>query len=737
MGILSKTGKGVSASTDNLGGIRGLMRSGMAPVAGSLASVLVATGAAAQSAPAATNNNQINLPSVQVDADQNKEESTDYKTTSPKLDRLPTDLLDTPQTIVVIPQEIVKEQNVTTLKDSLRNVSGITFQAGEGGTQGDAINIRGFSARNDIFRDGVRDNGWYTRDMFNTEATEVYMGPSSILFGRGSTGGAINMVTKEAKEGSFIDTTLTGGTTPLGRLTLDVNHEFSEKFQVRLNAMGQYSEVPDRDVVQDNRWGVAPSIRIAPSEKTTITLDYLYQGEDSIPDYGVPFLWGKPAPVKRSNFYGIEDSDTTRVAAHVGTARIEHELTDEIKLANTLRYSSVDRFSRPTPPSVVGTPAKGTPLDDIQVQRRRFQTETDYWSLVNQTNLQANFDTGFLSHSLVAGLEASREDRDQGRHNINGTPNTNLADPSHNDDFDTTKAPKTANDTKLTDVALYISDQVKIGEYVEVLGGFRWDRYSTDFHSVNHGTGERVTLSQTDNIYSYRGGLVLHPSENSSVYAMYGTSANPSSEFGTLSDGTVDLDPEKNNVYEIGGKIDLFDARLGLNASVFRVDKTNARVAEDPDVATSPQVLDGKQRVQGVAAGITGRIAEDWQIFANYTFMKSKIRKTSDEDQLGNELTNTPEHSFSLWTSYQIIDGLTVGGGATFQSGVYTNADNTNKVPSFWRFDAMASYDWNENMGVQLNVYNLTNELYYAESAGSRAVPAAGRSASLTAHLRF
>jgi len=736
MGIL-KTGMGISASTDNMGGIRGLMRGGVTPLAYGVASVLLASGAAAQDT-GTTGGEQITLPSIQVEADQNKDDPQSYKTTKPKLSRLPTELLDTPQTIIVVPQEVVKEQNATTLEDSLRNVSGITFTSGEGGVQGDAINIRGFSARNDIFRDGVRDLGWYTRDTFATESTEVYMGPSSILFGRGSTGGAINMVSKQAQSGSFIDTSLTGGTNPLGRLTLDVNHEYSEKLQLRLNAMGQYAEVPGRDEVTQNRWGVAPSIALRPSEKTTITLDYLYQGEHSVPDYGVPFIWGKPAPVDRSNFYGIEDSDVTKVSANIGTARIEHEFTDNIKLSNILRYSDVDRFSRPTPSSVIGTPAFGTPLDTIEVRRNRFQVETDNWNLINQTNLEAHFDTGFLNHSLIAGLEASREDRDQDRRNITNTPNGNLADPDSSIDFDPIHAAKTSNSTRMTDVALYISDQIKIGEYVEVLGGFRWDRYETKFDSVNRGTGARLNLKTTDDIYSWRTGVVLHPSSNSSVYAMYGTSANPSAEFGTLSDGTVSLDPEKNKLYEIGGKIDLFERRLGLNASVFRVDKTNARVPDpDPAAPDGTQVLDGKQRVQGVSAGITGQITESWQVFANYTFLDSEIRKTTTASQLGNELPSTPEHSFALWTTYEIITGLKIGGGATYNSSAFSNADNTNKVPSYWRFDAMASYEWNENLGVQLNVYNITNELYYAQYTGSRAVPGASRSASMTAHLRF
>ncbi|RKG64962.1 TonB-dependent siderophore receptor [Corallococcus exercitus] len=677
------------------------------------------------------------LPEVSVEG-----ETAKYNVTEPSLNRLPRPLLDTPQTITVVPERVMEEQQATTLRDALRNVSGITVTAGEGGRQGDSFSLRGFSAQTDTLRDGVRDLGWFTRDTFNLEGVEVYFGPSSVLFGRGSTGGAINLVTKKARKGSFQDLRLSGGTSPSGRIEADINQEFSDSIQFRVAAAGQLAGVAGRDVVTENRAGIAPSARFQLAPKVALEVDYFYQHEDSIPDYGQPYFNGYPVSVTldvpRGNFYGVEGSDTERVNAHIGTARLLADLGDTLRLTNTLRYGGVDRFSRPTAPRGLTPVAAPTTIG-----RQRFETNTDNTYFADQLDVRGSFTTGFIKHNANVGLDISREQRDQSRNNLTvagGNLPADLFDPDHNPDLsEVAVVPAASNYSRQWNLGAYASDQIQVGKYVEVLGTLRLDNLHSDYET-KAANGDVAAFEQENSLFNWRLGLVLHPAENTSVYGMYGTSTNPSAELSTLSNDTVTLDPEKNETFEIGAKSDLITERLSVNAAVFRTNKKNARVPNSiPD--GPPVVLEGKQRVQGYAVGVAGSPVRGWNVFANYTFLDASIQEHSNDFLEGQRLVNTPKRSLSLWTTYAILDTLSVGGGATYQDVATVNnpANATvvlNKVPNYWRFDAFASYTI-KKVDLQLNVYNLTDKLYYDAYYGGQAVPAEGVSALLSAHVRF
>src|SRR4029079_18260451 len=216
-------------------------------------------------------------------------EAEPYNVQDSGLVRSPKPLVDTPQTVVVVPEAVIEQQRAGTIRDALRNVSGITVSAGEGGRQGDVFILRGFSAQTDIFRDGMRDLGWFTRDTFNIQSVEVYFGPSAVLFGRGSTGGAVNLITKKPTATTEGSVTLQGGTAPSGRLEGDVNVALNDAFQFRLQAMGQLAQIADRDQASANRAGFSPELRWRLGERTTLELDYFYQHEHSTPDYGHPY----------------------------------------------------------------------------------------------------------------------------------------------------------------------------------------------------------------------------------------------------------------------------------------------------------------------------------------------------------------------------------------------------------------------------------------------------------------
>ncbi len=689
------------------------------------------------------------------------------------ISRLPTPLANTPQTVNVVTQQVIQEQRLTSMEEALRTVPGITFSAGEGGNQGDTPIVRGFAARGDMFRDGIRDPGWYTRDLFSSDRVEVYKGPSGFAFGRGSTGGAINTVSKLPQAYNFVDGTISGVTSGGYRAEVDANGT-QGNLSGRIAAMYQDIPTQDRDHVFTKRWGIAPSFKAEFSPDTRAIVSYIYQGEDSVPDYGRPYLptpqyssstgamtnpgyYGNgaatpPIPVPRNVWYGVAGgplADRVLTDTHIGTLRFEHDFNNNLKLSNATRYVSVHRMARPTAPRSLlqadnATPVTpGYPVDLMTVGRQHFATETDNTLLINQTDLTGKFWTGGLEHTFAFGVEAARETRDQARANY-CVPG-NLAcrtsawapvDTSYGGPDNGFGAP---NSTVSTNYAVYGFDQVKFNEYFELLGSIRYDSFRTDY--TNFGTTPATSLNRTDNMVNWRVGGVFHPTPNSSIYAAYGVSHNPAAEFQTLSDSDTNganifLDPEKNTTLEVGAKADVLGGRMTLSGAVFRIEKTNLRIPIDPATNTA-LVLDGLARVDGVELGVAGKLTDQWNVFAGYSYLKSEIARTTNLAELGNELPNTPPHNFTLWSTYDLTPQWTIGGGVTYAASTYVNTGNTAYVPDYWKLDLMTSYKVTRDSLLQLNIYNVTDELYYSQYYGGHAVPAPGRTAMLTYRVRF
>jgi len=759
------------------GVVQAAARNPLSHAAVGLASMMLATGAAAQDAGGV-------LPTIDVLGDT----GGSYQSTQQTITRLPTALKDTPQTINVVPEKVIQDQALISMEDALRTVPGITFSAGEGGQQGDSPIIRGFAARTDIFRDGIRDPGWYTRDLFNADRVEVYKGPSAFAFGRGSTGGAINTVSKLPTGASFVDGTISGTSEGGYRAVIDASGK-KDNISGRIAAMYQDVPTPDRDNVYVKRWGVAPSVKVDMGLQTRATFSYIYQGEESIPDYGLPYLpqpayssstgaltnpgyYGNgqpttPVPVPRNNWLGVVAgplADVVKTETHILTAKFEHDITPDLKITNATRYISNNRFARTTAPRSLGDatntpfPSSSTPFPPafynypvnlMTIGREHFQVETDNTLLINQTDLTGKFNTGGLQHTFAIGLEAAQETRDQKRA-LGMNNGRTLCDPTVIDcrtnvfnPIDTSfggvfNGWGPPNSTVSNNFAAYAFDQVKVNEFFELLGSIRFDRFSTDYTDT---TPPGTNLSRTDNMVSWRVGGVFHPTTNTSVYAAHGVSFNPAAEFQTLSSAgnnaaNANLAPEKNTTTEVGVKADVLGGRLSLTGAVFRTEKTNMRVPIDP-VLNTALVLDGIARVQGVELGAAGKITDQWSVFAGYSYLDSEIIKTTDLSQLGRQLANTPRNNFTLWTTYDVTPEWTVGGGVTYASDAFVNTTNTAYVPEYWKVDLMTSYKVTRNSTLQLNIYNLTDAKYFAQYYGGQAVPASGRWAMLSYRVHF
>ena len=752
-------------------GIRGTARKPLTHAAVGVASVLMAGNAIAQ---------ESQLPTIDVQADTN---SGYQAPTNPGVGRIPTALRDTPQTINVVTKQLATEQGVRSMEDALRNVTGITFSAGEGGQQGDSPFIRGFTARGDIFRDGIRDPGWYTRDFFSVQSVEVYKGPSSFAFGRGSTGGAINNVSRVADGSTFGEATVTASTPAGVRTEFDVSGKASPNVDMRIQGLFTKTDVADRDNVWTKRWGVAPSAVFRVSDKTKVTASYLYQGEEGIPDYGVPYY---PAPtysvttglptaagyngngtavtpvqVPRNTFLGFTSgpfADVIQTDTHIATIKVDHELNNNTTVTNATRYLVVNRFASPTAPRNLGlagqlsgaatTPPAGYPTDQMTIGLQHWENITDNEMFTNQTDIISKFETGTLKHTLATGLELTQETRHQQRANLcypatgGSTPagapicRTNLVNPTAPGFNSTFTGWGGSQDTYMTNVGAYVSDQIKLNRWFEVMGSARFDQLHTGYTDMT-AVGANQQLGSNDGMFSWRLGAVFHPTENSSLYYATGVSFNPSSELGTLSNTTTSLAPEETKAQEIGAKVDVLQGKLSLTGAWFHIEKTNMRVPSDPTQTTLPQILDGVAVSQGFEFGAAGKLTDKWGLFLGYTIMDTELEKTTDLSQLGRQLPNAPPQSFTSWTTYEVTDKLTIGGGATYNSDTYGNAQNTVYVPSYWKVDLMAMYKIDSKSSLQLNIYNLTDELYYAQYYGSQAVPAPGRWASLSYRVRW
>ena len=709
-------------------------------------------------------------------------------------------LRDTPQTITVIDRNTIDGQNLLSLTDILSTLPGITFGAGEGGGgYGDKINLRGFNADSDITVDGVRDSGMYSRtDPFNLEAVEVINGANSVYSGAGSVGGTINLVSKGAGLNEFHKASIAAGTDSYARVTTDSNFVLGETSALRLNAMAHQNDVPGRDVETNERWGVAASLAFGLGGDTTWTLNYLHQEDENTPQYGLPFFNGDVLPgIDRGNYYGYSNVDRQDIDLDSLTSIIEHSFNDRFKVRNLTRWQQVDQFSlvdavqgtwclanNRTP---TGTACGATrPGNYSPSGPRGYGRDTRNTTLYNQTDLTVTFNTGAIEHNLVAGfsilheefdLDVTSDFRNPNGTNpyINGLPQMNIARPDHIYRGPINRTLTGQTEGELDNRALYVFDTLKFNEQWQLSLGARYERNEGKTSNANVVlapttvggalpaqpigtiTGYGVPFKSNDDLFSYRAGLVYKPVENGSIYVAYGNSKTPSkaSVNGSCTAQTCSVDPETAVNYEIGTKWDFLDGRLALTGSVFRNDRKNYKVADldNPANLSGLQQLDGQARVDGVMLGLSGLITDQWAVYANYAFLDSEVLQGVSDRQAGlgqdytkgDRLTNVPEHSFSLWTTYDLSPKWQIGYGATYQGKIWLtqhSATNLNgpltTYGSYWTHRAMVNYKISRSASLQLNVNNLSDEEYFTRIRNNGwATPGDGRQFVLSASFAF
>ncbi len=685
---------------------------------------------------------------------------------------------EAPQVINVITGETLAEQGVTSLEQALRNLPGITTQIGEGGTMnGDQFFIRGFAAKDDIYTDGLRDFGVFTRDSFNFGQVEVLKGPSSTTLGRGTTGGGINTTTKTPFPDDSGAVTLAGGTAEYERATLDVNRELSDSVAVRLNAVVHRNMVEGRDFIHSDRWGIAPSIRFDLGGRTTFTVAALYQKDDRVPDYGIPTaeipnasggVTGVPYTglgVRPATYYGY-DSDKDRTEVWTVTARLRHEANDWLTLTSDTKSGDYARYFQQTVPNACRDACAAAFIDNdpTTIPMVNIGGPGPY----DQTTLGVqNISTAAITASiagfrseLLAGWDVSWQTNDRDQFNYVTTGPTarvskDVFNPPHSPSPTLQDVKNNTRESTAMDVSLFASERFWFLPAWSISAGIRSERYEFDQNTTAFSvdgagtvTSAYTPLSSNSQFTSPRISLIWEPTAKQSYYMSYATSATPPGI--TVSNGSTirnpgagaslnagDLDPEKNTSYEAGAKFSLFGDRALVQASIFDVKKNNAKEI-DPLSGDLLSSGDG-QEAKGVEIGIGGQITKLWAVNLTYAYTDAKTMDSTNPDEIGKQVQFVPKNAASLWTTYDFegpFAGLEIGGGVIYQDRVFLNSTNTSQAPSFVSLDGLVSYGF-DRYRISVNGYNLTDELYFSQVNGNRVVPAQGRSFVATLGVAF
>ncbi|MEJ0049272.1 MAG: TonB-dependent receptor [Rhodospirillales bacterium] len=698
-------------------------------------------------------------------------------------------VLNTPRSVTVLTKEALADQKSTTLREVGRSTAGVTLGTGEGGNAfGDRFFIRGFDARNDIFVDGVRDPGVSIRENYNSEQVEILRGPASSFAGRGTTGGAINIVTKQAQDIDFNRVDLTAGfTDQTKRVAIDLNKVITPNLDVRVNGMLQNADVAGRDYTTDNRSGIAAAVTYRPTDTLTVRANYSYTHLWGLPDFGVPYdqVIHRPVTegvVPRNTYYGIVNRDFTRSSQAMGALDAEWRVNDTVTLENKIRQgNSLLNYigTIPENPSASGAtaPYSSTPTffsgyTQLNAQSRYEPVQV----LADQAQATFRFNSGAVRHTAVVGTEFSSErisiDSYTGftselttgpvAFTSTGAPIVSVFNPT-NFLFGSGVAKLTGNPLQyhVNTGAGFVMDTANYNDFIIVNGGVRYDDYKIS--AANNASSRTAHAGIT----SYNVGIVVKPTKISSIYAAFATAADPvgdeldatSSSYGGFSptqNVAQIFGPQKSKAFELGTKWELFNQHLLASAAAFQTEVTNARETAPANLPgyTSGQIVAGAAyRVRGLDFEVAGKITDKWSVMGGLVLMQSDVTQSIVPINVGLQLANIAHQSFNLLTKYKVTNWLEVGGQSIYASQVkggsllvanggvaFPNPPNPTILPSHWRADLFTEAKISPQATLKLYVQNIFNKTYYDslyQSAQPFIAVAPGRSVTLVGTYKF
>ena len=728
--------------------------------------------AAAASSPAAQS-----LPPVVV-RERAETDANSVRATTTTVGRGNQDLKDVPQSTTVVTRKLIEDRRADTVKEALQYTAGISFLAAEGGEED--IRLRGFSltASGDIYIDNVRDPAFYERDLFNFERIEVLRGSASMLFGRGSTGGIVNQVSKQPLWVNANEVSTSIGNGGYVRFTGDFNQTLGENVAVRLNAMRTQAENYGDRI---DTYGIAPTVAFQLGKDNEISLGLFALKNDNGIHYGLPWLRqnssgpisatnpGGLVPINPRNYYSAA-SDYARGDATYGTFRhswkfdtgsvnttVRHGNYSRDQRAGTLRFCvrSVNQTTGvvTNPECNAVAPDQSTLNGDTTLTRGSQIKIQELESTYVQTDVQKRFTLFGQLHNVLGGIDLAREEFENYGTTLpagvvlnKNSPRPTIGNPDDGTAVDEGARIRVLNRTFVAKaLGVYAQDLFNIVPTVKALVGLRWDKFSGDYKSPAAGTTAATERSRSDSLWSKRGGLIWQPDDATSVYASYGTSFNTSGELYNYDAPGVKAPPEKSRNIEVGAKRDFFSGNLSTRVAVFRSTKYNERNRDSPEGQPIVDfILSGERHASGMELDLAGRITPAWEAFLSYAWIPSaKIDKAAfgvapSGEREGDRPSLTPRHTGSVFTTYQLTTDWRFGGGVNARS---TQTPNRNPVgivaPGFLTYDLLAEYAFTPQIALKLNVVNLTNKHYADSLYTAHYIPGQARTVYATVTARF
>jgi catecholate siderophore receptor len=646
--------------------------------------------------------------------------------------RTDTAIKDIPQSISVISESQIEDQALRSIADVLMYVPGATPGTGEGNR--DQITLRGNNTTADFFVDGIRDDVQYFRDLYNAERVEILRGPNAMIFGRGGGGGVVNRVTKRAGLDPYREFAIQGDSEGGVRLTADLNQPLSGSIGLRFNGVYENGESFRRGVELE-RYGLNPTVGILAGPNTRIDVSYEFFHDRRTADRGVPSVGTRPLEGSDRVFFGDPELSFADIDAHVATFGIEHEFSEGLSLRNRTQYGDYDKFYQNIYPNSAVTSG--------QLRLAAYNDATRRKNLFSQTDLVWENRLGGIDQTFLFGFELGRQESRSRRINgffqpsdsatlsvPAGSPTINASVIFRPVNTNAARTPAAFNDAEASITAVYLQNQVRPSDFLEIVVGARFDRFELNVTNLNDG----ANFSRTDNLFSPRLGLILKPTPLLSLYASYSRSYLPSAgdQFASLDLTSEALKPEKFDNFEIGAKWEPVEGLLATLA-VYQLDRTNTRA---PGATPGTVVLTGEQRSRGIELGLERNITDRWQVSAGYTLQEAEIRRTTAAAPAGREVPLVPRHRFSLWSRYDFNRQFGLGLGIIAASKSYASISNAVTLPGYARVDAAIFYRITKAIEAQLNVENLLGEDYFPTAHNDNNI-APGAPTTARATLRF
>src|SRR5450830_469464 len=681
---------------------------------------------------------QDSLPAVTVTASKDKDGYV--APTSSSGTKTEMALRDVPQSINVVPAAIIRDQHALSIQDVMKNIPGVGLSTGDG--QRDQVFIRGFTAIGDQFVDGFRDDALYFRDLSNVERLEVIKGPAAVLYGRGSSGGLVNRITK--KPGIDItDVALSLSNTAGRRGEIDVGRT-GETVDWRLTGARELSD-SYRNQQLLNRTALAPSALVRFSSDTKLLLQADYLEDRRLTDFGIPSYQGRPVDVDPGAYYGAanaRDADFSQSRVVSTAATLTHSFSDTLSLRNAFRYYDYHLDRNNTNISGNVNEVKGL----MNLGHAKLNRDENGW--FNQTELTQKISLGSTRHEILYGVELGQQSKDSASYaTTTVASNVSIFNPVLPTVNPAARGAGTFTFGTYTTAAGYVQDTIAFSDQWKALLGLRYDSFEQKSRIV--GGSAPGNLGRTDSAYSPRAGLVWQPSETQSYYLSWSRSFQPSGETLSLATNNADLAPENTRNTEVGAKYDFWDGRANATVSIFRLERDNMKATIPGTTIIIPV---GKQRTDGAELTLTADLKQGWKVLAGYAYLDAKVIDSVAVDTSvnnpgtttagsvpfkGKAATLTPKHSANLWVTKDVGYGFTVGGGANAVGSRFANPGNTVSLPGYVTADAMAVYKA-DKYSVQLNVNNIFNTGYIVSGHGTSpnlSLPGAPRNVALT--LRY